>query len=47
MKDRIRSARSVQEIERLVSQLEDFRNMRPDTERRIRRAAMQRKNELQ
>lgn len=47
MKDRIRSAQSVQEIERLVAQLDSFRDMRPDTERRIRRAATQRKNELQ
>lgn len=48
MKDRIREAKSVQEIERLVAQLEsdDYRYMRPDTERRVRREAKKRRDEL-
>lgn len=46
MRAQILSAKSVQEVERLLRQADDFRYARPDTERRIRRAAEQRKAEL-
>lgn len=46
MRDRILSAKSNQEVDRLLSEADEFRYARPDTERRIRRAAKQRKEEL-
>ncbi len=46
MKDRIRSADSLEELERLISESEEFRYARPDTSRRIKRAAQERRKEL-
>ncbi len=46
MKDRIRAADSLEELERLISEAEDFRDVRPDTSRRIKRAANERRKEL-
>lgn len=46
MRDRIRSADSLDELERLISESELYRNMRPDVERRVRRAAQDKRKEL-
>ncbi len=46
MKDRIRAANSMEELERLITEAEDFRYARPDTSRRIKRAANERRKEL-
>lgn len=46
MRDRIRKADSLVELERLISEAQEFRNARPDTERRILRAAQDRRKEL-
>lgn len=46
MRDRIRSADSLDELERLISEAELYRNMRPDVERRVRRSAQDKRKEL-
>ncbi len=46
MRDRIRSADSLEELARLVAEAEQYRNARPETARRILRAAQEKQKEL-
>lgn len=46
MLERIRGATSREEVERLLGEAEDYRYARPATERRIRRAAQQKRKDL-
>lgn len=47
MRDRIRTCKSLTELGKLISEAEEFRYARPDSERRIQRAAEQRRKELE